>query len=81
MLSIIVFFARNISNNTICYENIILAMRAAFMRQGSLVIILLHLGIGSVCSGSYLRTEEPDPTLKALCFLSAVKREPFSLGG
>lgn len=55
-------------------------MRAAFMRQGnSNIIILLHVGTRSFCIGSYLRTEEPDPALKALGFVSALKH-PSSVG-
>lgn len=47
------------------------------MRQGnSRVIILLHLGTRSACSGIYLRTAEPYPTPKAVGFVSAVKHKP-----
>lgn len=69
-----------VSNNTVCYENTILATRAAFMRQGnSGVIILLHLGTRSACSGIYLRTEESYPILKAVGFVGAMKHKPTCL--
>ena len=67
-------FSSNIlvSNNTVCYVNPVLAVRAAFMRRGnSRVIILLHLGTRSACSGSYHGTEKPVCNAKKLQVLSA----------
>lgn len=71
-----------VSNNTVCYENTILAMGATFMRQGnSRVIILLRLGIRWACCGFYLRTEKLASDTKSFRFCRCCETQTILLCG